>query len=44
MEVETQLQIAENLGYVQREYTNHLLGACADVGRILNELMAWVSK
>jgi len=44
MEVETQLQIAENLGYLQKEHTNTVLAACAEVGRILNGLLASVSK
>ncbi|MGO9084208.1 MAG: four helix bundle protein [Candidatus Sulfotelmatobacter sp.] len=44
MEVETQLQIAENLGYLQKEHTNKLLEACAESGRILNGLLASVSK
>jgi four helix bundle protein len=44
MEVETQLQIAENLGYLQKEQTISLLKSCAEVGRILNGLLASVSK
>jgi len=44
MEVETQLQISENLGYLQKENTNKLLESCAEVGRILNGLLAAVSK
>jgi four helix bundle protein len=44
MEVETQLQIAENLGYLQKEQTRSLLQSCAEVGRILNGLLASVSK
>ena len=44
MEVETQLQIAENLGYLQEEQTAALLRSCAEVGRILNGLLASVSK
>jgi four helix bundle protein len=44
MEVETQLQIAENLGYLQKEQTSLLLQSCAEVGRILNGLLASVSK
>lgn len=44
MEVETQLQIAENLGYLQKEKTASLLQSCAEVGRILNGLLASVSK
>lgn len=44
MEVETQLQIAQNLGYLQPVQTNELLKACAEVGRILNGLLASISK
>jgi four helix bundle protein len=44
MEVETQLQIAENLGYPQNENTRSLLENCAEVGRILNGLLASVTK
>jgi four helix bundle protein len=44
MEVETQIQIGENLGYLQRQQTASLLQSCAEVGRILNGLLASVSK
>jgi four helix bundle protein len=44
MEVETQLQIAENLGYLEKEETAKLLSACAEVGRILNGLLASICK
>ena len=44
MEVETQLQIAENLGYVHKDQTIVLLESCAEVGRILNGLLAAISK
>ena len=44
MEVETQLQIAENLGYLGKEPKRILTEACAEVGRILNGLLASVSK
>jgi four helix bundle protein len=44
MEVETQLQIAENLGYLQKEQTTDLLQSCAEVGRILIGLLASVSR
>ena len=44
MEVETQLQIAENLGYLEGEAKRMLMEACAKVGRILNGLLASVSK
>jgi four helix bundle protein len=40
MEVETQLQIAQNLGYLDTANTLELLNGCAEVGRILNGLMA----
>jgi four helix bundle protein len=44
MEVETQMQIAENLGYLPKERTAALLHSCAEVGRILNGLLASVSR
>jgi four helix bundle protein len=44
MEVETQLQIAENLNYLQKEQTRPLLQSCAEVGRILNGLLASISE
>jgi len=44
MEVETQAQIAENLGYLKKEQATALLKSCAEVGRILNGLLASVSK
>jgi four helix bundle protein len=44
MEVETQVQIAENLGCVSREQTSTLPQLCAEVGRILNGLLASTSK
>ena len=44
MEVETQLQIAENLGYLEGEQTNELLEKCAEIGRVLNGLLSSVSK
>jgi four helix bundle protein len=44
MELETQLQVAENLGYLQQEENGSLLQSCAEVGRLLNGLLASVSK
>ena len=44
MEVETQLQIAQNLGYTQLLQTSELLKACGEVGRILNGLLASICK
>lgn len=38
MEVETQLQIAANLGYLKQTNLNLLLGNAAEVGRLLNGL------
>jgi four helix bundle protein len=43
MEVETQLHIAENLGYLEREQTLLLLQSCGEVGR-MNGLLASVSR
>jgi four helix bundle protein len=44
MEVETQLQIAQNLGYIEPSRKLELLKACGEVGRILNGLMASICK
>ena len=44
MEVETQLQVAENLGYLEPESKHKLTETCAEVGRILNGLIASVTK
>jgi four helix bundle protein len=40
LEVGTQLQIAENLGYLSSERCAVLLGQCSEVGRVLNGLIA----
>ena len=39
-EAETQILIARNLGYIDKEGINDLLNLAAEVGRILNGLMA----
>ena len=39
-EVETQILIARNLGYTDEDDLNFLLGLSAEVGRILNGLLA----
>ena len=39
VEVETQLMIAQNLGYLSGKDAEHLLGLAAELGRILNGLM-----
>jgi four helix bundle protein len=44
MEVETQIQIAANLGYLGTEDTRKYLEACAEVGRILNGLISPVTQ
>jgi four helix bundle protein len=43
MELETQLQVAENLGYLHHEELTGLLQSCAEVGKLLNGLLASVS-
>ena len=40
MEVETQIQIARDLGYLEKSASENLLNAAAEVGRILNGLLA----
>jgi four helix bundle protein len=44
MEVETQLQIAQNLGDLEESDTRALLNNCAEVGRILNGLIASICR
>jgi four helix bundle protein len=44
MELETQLQVAENLGYLQKEEVAGLLQSCGEVGRLLNGLIASIVK
>jgi four helix bundle protein len=44
MEVETQLQIAQNLGYLKDGDLPDLLHRCAEVGRILNGLIVSICK
>lgn len=39
MEVETQILIAEELGYLERDQSATLLASTAEVGRILNGLL-----
>ncbi len=40
-EIETQVEIARNLGYLTNEVTSELLGRIAEVGRMLTGLRAW---
>jgi four helix bundle protein len=40
MEVETQILIARDLGYLERRESEDLLGSAAEVGRVLNGLLA----
>jgi four helix bundle protein len=44
MELETQFQIAQNLGYSEPSEARLLLQSCAEVGRILNGLIASICK
>lgn len=39
MEVETQILLAQELGYLERDERNNLLSTSAEVGRILNGLL-----
>jgi four helix bundle protein len=39
MELETHLQIAQRLGYLESEAAHQLLSDCAQVGRLLNGLL-----
>jgi four helix bundle protein len=41
VEVETQLEIARNLGYLSIPIASELLAKASRVGRMLNELRAW---
>ena len=40
MEVETQVLIAEDLGYISSELTDQLLPKAAELGRMLNGLIS----
>ena len=44
MEVETQIQIAQNLEYLQSREAEALLKSCGEVGRIINGLLASIDK
>ncbi len=44
LEMETQVVIAGNLGYLQEDQANRLLELSAEVGRILNGLLVSISK
>ncbi len=44
MEIETQLIIAENLGYLQSKQTRPLLEGAAELGRVLNGLIASIKR
>ena len=43
-EVETQVEIARNLGYLSSEAVSELLSKTAEVGRLLTGLRAWSAK
>jgi four helix bundle protein len=43
-ELETQIEIARQLGYLPDELTDQLLRACAEVGRMINGLMNALHK
>jgi len=44
LEMETQILIAGNLGYLQQSQVSSLLELSAEVGRILNGLLASITK
>jgi four helix bundle protein len=44
MEVETQILVAQDLGYFEQNQSEALLSATAEVGRILNGLLASLPK
>jgi four helix bundle protein len=44
MEVETQILVAQDLGYLEQNQGESLLSAAAEVGRILNGLLASLAK
>ncbi len=43
-EVETQIEIAKNLGYLGPEVASELLSRVAQIGRMLTGLRAWSAK
>ena len=43
-EVETQIEIARNLGYIDAELANDLMAEAGAVGRMLTGLRAWSEK
>jgi four helix bundle protein len=44
MEVETQIQIARNLDYIQGQDADPIFASCAEVGRILNGLLSSLAE
>jgi four helix bundle protein len=44
LEVETQLEIARNLGYLPQSTATALLSEASEVGRIINGLKSWSEK
>jgi four helix bundle protein len=44
LEVETQLEIARNLGYLSESNAACLLSQAGEVGRVINGLRAWSEK
>lgn len=44
LEVETQLEIARDLGYLNGANASELLAETGEIGRVLNGLKAWTEK
>ena len=38
-ELETQIIIAENLGYIKQEQKTHILNKCYEIGKMINGLL-----
>jgi len=43
-EVETQLEIASNLDYLEKRTASDLLSKSSEIGRMLNGLRAWTKN
>jgi four helix bundle protein len=43
LEVETQIEIAKNLGFLSEAAANELLGRTAELGKIINGLREWAA-
>jgi four helix bundle protein len=44
VELETQLEIARNLGFINVDQATGLLAKASEIGRMLNGLLSWAEK